>query len=256
VSVIVYADFSSPEDYAASRRVDALRAAGVPVDWRAVEAAPDLSRVAVPVSPAVKADLTVRVDRLRSMLLPGETLPATIPSLIPRTRATVSAYAEAYGADVPDDVRRVLFELYWRDGVDIGAPAALYGPLVGPMLRGRSDVDPVRDHGCAVAVTGDPVSTAAYRRIRAWRQEWQALGEPLLPVLLTDGAQLSGPDVFERLGKTLVAHGADPNPMLADPRRFPSLPVRPDPGWLSEIGGQWRNALHLPERVGQLELTR
>jgi len=37
MGLIVYSDFSCPECYLASRRVDALRAAGVEVDWRAVE---------------------------------------------------------------------------------------------------------------------------------------------------------------------------------------------------------------------------
>lgn len=247
MSLTVYADFNCPECYAASRRVDALLAAGVQVDWRAVEHEPGLSRVAAPVSPGLREQLAERLGRLTDELLPGEILPATIPAIVPRTTATVSAYAEAYGAQVPDDVRRVLFELYWRDGVDIGNPAALYGPLVGPMLRGITDVDPVRDHGCAVAVTGDPVSTAAYRRIRRWRTEWHDLGGLPLPLVLVDGAQLSGLDAVERLGKEVAAVGADPNPTLPNPYRYPSPSVRPDRGWLSEFGGQWRNALHVAD---------
>ena len=35
--LIVYGDFSCPDCYLASRRADALSAAGVTVDWRAVD---------------------------------------------------------------------------------------------------------------------------------------------------------------------------------------------------------------------------
>ena len=45
-----------------------------------------------------------------------------------------------------------------------------------------------------------PVTTAAYRRIRAWRTEWQELGSPALPVLLVEGATLHGADALRRLG--------------------------------------------------------
>jgi hypothetical protein len=40
VDLVVYADFTNPQSRLASRRVDALRAAGVAVDWRAVESQP------------------------------------------------------------------------------------------------------------------------------------------------------------------------------------------------------------------------
>lgn len=257
MSLIVYADFNNPECYLASRRVDALRAAGVPVEWRAVEAEPSLSRLATPISPDAQANVTAGFERLQELLLPNETLPWSMPRVCPRTTAAVSAYAEAIGAGVADDVRRVLFHLYWIDGIDIGLPAALYGPLVGPMLRGVSDVDPVRDHGCAVSVTGDPVSTAAYRRSRTWRTDWRDLGRPKPPLLLIDDNQLYGSDAVEQLGKIIIEYGAKPDPVLDDPRRYPELEVRPSQGWLSETGGQWHNALHLTDaRATTSQLTR
>jgi hypothetical protein len=90
---------------------------------------------------------------------------------VANTQAAVSAYAEAYGAGVADDVRRLLFALYWEDGVDIGNPNALRTPLAAPILRGSSLSDRLRRFGYAVSVARGPITTSAWRRIRAWRSE-------------------------------------------------------------------------------------
>jgi hypothetical protein len=95
---------------------------------------------------------------------------------VANTQAAISAYAEAYGAGVADDVRLLLFALYWEDGVDIGNPNALRTPLAAPILRGSSLSDPLRRFGHAVSVARGPITTSAWRRIRAWRSEWQQLG--------------------------------------------------------------------------------
>lgn len=73
MSLVVYADFTAPECYLA--RED---------------------------------QLDTRFAGLTPLLLPGEVLPWSRPRMLPKTEAAVSGYAEAYGAGVRDDVRRIL----------------------------------------------------------------------------------------------------------------------------------------------------
>lgn len=100
--LLVYADFASPECYLASRRVDALVAAGVAVDWRAVELNPRQPVTGRPAGPDDQAATSQRMAALAALLLPHEQLPWQMPRLVPRTEAAVSGYAEAYGAEVGD----------------------------------------------------------------------------------------------------------------------------------------------------------
>lgn len=245
MGVSVYGDFGSPECYLAARRADVLVAAGVSVDWRAVEARPCLPIVGARLSAEEQDGLTRRFAELDGLLFAGEELPWTMRSFAPRTEAAVSGYAEAYGSAVADDVRRLLFALYWREGLDIGSPNVLRTPLAGPMLRANADADPLRESGYAVSVDRGPITTVAYERIRSWRAQWQALGSPDLPVLLVDGATLSGVEALRRLGKEIVYVGADRNPKLGDPRRYPSVAGRPPLTWVSQVGGRWRNVYRL-----------
>jgi 2-hydroxychromene-2-carboxylate isomerase len=241
VNLVVYADFSSPDCYLASRRVDALAACGVAIDWRAVEGSP-LTQVSGHRLPAAEQEaITERFRVLDGLLLPGETLPWSMPTAVPKTEAAVSAYAEADLGGVGDDVRRLLFELYWLRGSDIGNPVVLRSPLTGPILRARSDAAPLREAGYAVSVDRGPITAAAYRRIGSWRAEWQSLGSPRLPVLLVGGATLGGLDALRRLGKEITYVGAALEPELDDPRRYPQVAVRPSAAWVSQIGGPWRN---------------
>jgi len=245
MSLIVYGDFSCPDCYLTSRRADALAAAGVPIDWRAVEHAPQLPVTGTRLSAADQQAVTERFAALDKLLLPDETLPWTVPASVPKTEAAVSAYAEAYGAGVADDVRRLLFKLYWLHGADIGSPNVLRTPLAGPTLRSRSLADPLRQSGYAVSVDRGPITTGAYRRIRSWRTEWRELGSPALPIVLTGGATLSGVDALRRLGKEIGYVDAQVDPELDDPRRCPAISVRPSASWGSQIGGRWRNAYQL-----------
>ena len=246
-TITVYADFTTPDAYLASRRADLLRAAGVPVDWRAVETRPELPITGRRWSVEEQDALAGRFAALTASLCPGETLPHLIPPSQPKTEAAVTAVAETYGTPVADDVRRLLMQLYWTEGGDIGSPAALRTPLAGPMLRAGSGAEPLRESGFAVSVDRGPITTAAWRRIRQWRAEWHELGAAAPLLVLVDGATLTGTDAVERLGKEVLAAGAD-RPPAGDPRRYPTETLRPDPHWLSWVGGRWRNAYRLTSR--------
>lgn len=240
-SLIVYADFSSPECYLASRRADALAGVGVRVDWRAVEQRPDLAARGVRWPADEQQAISERFAELDGLLLPGEGLPWAMPGVLPKTEAAVSAYAEVHGSNVDGDVRRLLFGLYWVEGTNIGSPTVLRTALAGPILRSDVEANPLRQSGYAVSVDCGPITTEAYRRIRVWRAEWQALGSRALPVVLVDGAMLNGLDAVRRLGKEISYADAEVDPELADPRRYPAVNGRPSPAWVSQIGGRWRN---------------
>jgi hypothetical protein len=242
VSLTVYADFSCADCYLATRRVDALAAAGVEIDWRAVEIERDLPVAGRRLTAAEQAARAARLHTLRGQLLTGEALPDEAPALLPRTEAAVSAYAEAYVAGVAADVRRTLFDLYWATGADIGSPNVLRAPLTGAFLRGRPADAPLQPSGIAVSVDRGPVTSAAYRLLRAWRAEWQSLGSPALPVVLVDGATLSGADAVRRLAKEIAYRSAPPLPVVPEPSRYPQMWVRPARTWVSWVGGPWRYA--------------
>lgn len=234
---VIYADFTSPLCYLASRRVDALTAAGVDVDWRAVQAEMRVAVAGRPIDPAL---IEQQMAALEHQLLPDERLPWSLPPVICRTEAAVSAYAEAYEAGVGADVRRLLFGAYWLHGLDIGNPEVLRKLVAGPILRGRSPSSPLRDYGYAVSVSGAPITNAAWRRIRQWRDTWTRLSTDALPALLVDGEPIrTGDDALRWLEKELVATGAEPNPDLPDPARYPEARVRPSMDWVSRVGGSW-----------------
>ena len=167
MNLVVYADFTSPECYLANRRVDALGAAGVVVEWRAVEGAPLLPVAGRRLAAEEQSAFAERFRALDRLLLPEETLPWSMPTIVPKTQAAVSAYAEADAGGVGDDVRRLLFELYWLSGREIGSPTVLRTPLTGPMLRARSQAAPLRESGYAVNVDRGPITTAACLEPRA-----------------------------------------------------------------------------------------
>lgn len=245
MTLIVYGDFTSPECYIASRRVSALRMVGVDVEWHAVEREPQLPVSGRAMTDEQHRDLTRRFSQLNDELLTGETLPWVAPALAVKTEAAVSAYAEAYGAGVGEDVRRLLFELYWLHGADIGNPTVLRTPLVGPVLRGHSNVDSLHRFGFAVSVDRGPITTDAFRRIGSWRKEWQDLRRSDMPCVQVQDQTFTGLDAVRRLGEEVSR--LQPNPELLelpDPSRYPPLSVHPDPTWVSQVGGTWEDAYH------------
>lgn len=237
MSLVVYGDFSCPHSYLASRRVDALDAAGVDVDWRAVEGDPTLPVTGRLFGPSNQRAMAAA----EALLAADEHLPWTPPELVPKTQAAISGYAEAYGAGVGLDARRVLFAAYWVDGADIGDPEVLRTRLVGPMLRGSTAVGTLRMSGFAVSANRGPITTEAWRRIANWQAEWMALGSPELPVIIdADDVPTVGEDALRWLEKQLT--GRDLNAVLADPARYPELAGRPGLSWVSQVGGPWARA--------------
>lgn len=242
MGVVVYGDFTDPYSYLASRRVDALRAAGRAVDWRAVE-----SQRQVPVTgtrdQARIADIARRRQQVATLLADGEELPGPRPGFVANTKAAVSAYAEAYGAGVANDVRRLLFALYWEHGLDIGNPNALRTPLAAPILRGNSLSDPLRRFGYAVSVTRGPITTSAWRRIRAWRAEWDTLGARELPIVVDgSGPALSGTAALRHLAEQMKHATTKLNTVLTNPPSQSEHTVRAPIGWASHTGGPWNRA--------------
>lgn len=244
---VIYADFTDPYGHLASRRVDALAAAGVEVDWRAVEFDPRLPVTGRRPTPSDEVALKEKLAAAAETLLPGEDMPSQPPGMVPKTEAAVSAYAEAYGAGVAADVRRLLFDAYWLDGADIGDPNVLRPLLVGPILRGRTASEPLRQSGYCVSVNRAPITTGAYRRIRAWRDEWARLGTGASLTLVLGGRLLTGAEVTRWLAAEMtrlgVAGGTDGRP---DPGRYPLPDVHPSASWASMVGGPWKYLLRTP----------
>ena len=134
-TLVLYGDFSCPMCYLASQRLDALARAGVAVQWRAVEHRPELPVNRLRYDAESSSAAEHAPEEARALLRPGEQLPAAARTMVPKTAAAVSAYAEACGAEVKDEIRRLLFTAYWEGRVDIGNPAVLHTLLGGDGTR-------------------------------------------------------------------------------------------------------------------------
>ncbi|MDI6912254.1 DsbA family protein [Nocardioides sp.] len=243
MDLVIYADFGSPACALASARADALTAADVQVDWRAVEPDPRLPVGGVRMGASERDALERELEAVAGLLLPGEELPGSVPAFRPNGRGPVAGYAEAYGAGVADDVRRLLFSAYWSRGQDIGSPEVLRRLLAGPILRGHATSVPLSDFGLAVSPSRGPITMAAFRRIRDWSAQWRALNAAPLPLLVVDGRlPVAGETALRRLEKELDRAGATVRPVLPDPGRYPVVPDPPALPWVSANGGPWRHA--------------
>ncbi|HLR95208.1 MAG TPA: DsbA family protein [Jiangellaceae bacterium] len=239
MALTVYGDFFCLSCYLASQRVDALNRAGVDVEWRAIDHAPRLSVTAQPIDPTGFFD---QLTMTRPHRLPGETLPDTPPSMRPRSVAAIAGFAEAVGAGVQHDVLRLLFAAYWQRGEDIGNPEVLRTLLAGPIRRGHSTADPLRESGYCVSMSGAPVTTGAYRRIRGWVESWHDLGAPPPPVVVeADGAISDGMSALARLGALAgeLELGEGPGGTRHEHPGRTEAGSRPSPFWVSEVGGRW-----------------
>jgi DSBA-like thioredoxin domain len=220
VKVIVFGDFNSLDCYLASQRADRLvREGKADIEWCAVEHRPRLPVTGTKPPPPGSVGAQDDLAEATQLALPGEQLPAGLPSVISNTRAAVSAYAESITDGIQDRLRLRLFESIWAQGrnmssaydvrrvvADLLWPAdPIYQHLVSPDLPAAvlHDPDPmqiVRREGGTITPDGGPLTTAAYNRARQWRQQWLGLFEPALPepaipaVIGPDGAVHAGPD--------------------------------------------------------------
>lgn len=251
-TLVVYGDFSCPMCYLASQRVDVLAGAGVAAEWRAVEHRPELPVTGLRYDRASSSAVQRGLGDAATLLRPGEQLPAAVPAMAAKTEAAVSAYAEACGAAVSNEIRRLLFTAYWEDGVDIGNPLVLQTLLASTFMRGAATSDPIRRFGYAVSVSRGPITSQAWRRIRSWRQEWQALGAPELPSLW-DGARVKSgeralkqlaAEVAQALTSSSLLGGASTYAKIGSGWRPPTT-VCPPVTWVSQVGDPWLRAFRM-----------
>ena len=202
MKVIIYGDFNCPYSYLASQRAGRLRAAGVAVDWRAVEHDRGLPVTGQP-SGSDQASWARELAEVASLALPGEEVPAGPPTLVSNTEAAVAAYAEAVSDGVADELRGSLFRAIWAQGRNLSSPhevRRLVTDLMWPredvavrlaspdfpslLLRDTDMARIVRRSGGTIALNGVPLTTAGRRRVRQWRQEWLALPSQVIPAII------------------------------------------------------------------------
>jgi 2-hydroxychromene-2-carboxylate isomerase len=221
MKVIVYGDFNCPYCYLASQRAGRLiRAGTAEIDWRAVEHDPKLARTGTPAG-AGRAVWDKELAEVAALALPGEDAPAAPPPVISNTHAAVAAYAEAVSDGVADELRRRLFRAIWVQGLHLSStyevrrlitavmwPAEdiadrLASPDIPSLLLRDPDMARImRRSGGTIAQDGGPLTTAGWRRIRRWRQEWLALPSQVIPAVI-------GPDQIVRSGTGGLDYLAD-----------------------------------------------
>lgn len=214
--VLVYGDFTCPWSYLTWRRTELLRAAGVAIDWRSVEHDPWHTLRPIDISDRFGA-LRAELARVEQHLLPGEVLPRTLAGFVPFTGAATSGYAEAYVAGVAGPVRRLLFEAFWRRGVDLNDARVVRTLLVDAVRRGSSTSELVGRWGYALDVTGGPVTHAGWEAVRDWRVAWAATAADdrsvagVIPVVMVDGEDpVHGVAAVDRVGRLVADAGLDP----------------------------------------------
>jgi 2-hydroxychromene-2-carboxylate isomerase len=190
----IYGDFNCPYSYLASLRADVFIAAGVDVDWRAVEHASELPVMGRRLDDEGQREVAEELDSVRQLLTPAEEFAAATPSMLPNTAAANAGYAEARGVGVGHEVRRQLFDAYWTRAVDIGSVEVLRTLLVTPIRRGSSPAFPLREAGFAVSANRGPITTTAYRRLTSWHADWVRLATWTTPTVVVDGVSHVGVD--------------------------------------------------------------
>jgi 2-hydroxychromene-2-carboxylate isomerase len=212
--VIVYGDFNCPYSYLASQRADRMmRGEMARIHWRAVE---HDRRLAVTGTRAEAARAAWKRDlaEVAALAVPGEQAPAAPPPIISNTGAAVAAYAEAVSDGIDDELRRGLFAAIWAQGRHLSSayevrrlvaglmwpPEDIAHQLASPDIPSLLNRDPdlarvVRRSGGTIAPDGGPLTTAGWRQIRRWRDDWLALPSQVVPAVIgPDGILRSGLD--------------------------------------------------------------
>jgi 2-hydroxychromene-2-carboxylate isomerase len=194
--LLLYGDFNCPWSYLASTRAHRLAQAGVAVDWRAVEHEPG-GAASEPAEGRRRLDqVAEEMERVCSMLLPGERLHYALAGFVPDTRAAVASYAAAHDAGRAELARVTLFDAFWSHGLNLDNPD-LVRTVVNDALR---SADPARPP------FGDAADAA--RTVERWRSEWRALEEEVIPVVVVDGQHHHfGVDAVAWLGEETARRG-------------------------------------------------
>lgn len=215
--MLIYGDFTDLLSLVASMRADTLIDEGLDIEWRAVVSEPTTTVASLPRRDALSREV--------SGLAPAG---LRAPGFMPSAKAPVAAYAEAVGAGIGDHVRYLLFTAYWREHEDIGNPDVLRRLLTVPMLRSGSSTDVVREYGYAVSISGAPVTSDAWRRMRGWEAAWRGLDNAELPVVVDGADYHCGHDAIRHLGT--LGEGAHTF-AASNPYSLPPMPLparRPD----------------------------
>jgi 2-hydroxychromene-2-carboxylate isomerase len=247
--VVIYGDFACPWSYLASQRSDALEAAGVSVDWRAVEGC--LHPWDTRASRQRLKQVRDAIPEVLAVLGPGESFPTSIARYTPCTAAAVSAFAEGCAAGRSTVIRGLLFDALWVHGADLNNANTLRRLTAPVLMDSASPSAVVREWGMVPDVTGAPVSTAAWSLRREWASAWQHIQSAGTPWLLVDGRPTFGSDAVAWLGNLvrLLPDRTALTTVVPTDRRIQELPPV---SWISQDGGRWlRKAHKLTGRIGQ-----
>ncbi len=242
MAIIIYGDFNCPYSYLASQRADQLGRSGTEADWRAVEHDCGLPLIGSR-SDGDRAAWDRELAEVASLALPGEHVPAGPPPLVSNTQAAVAAYAEAVSDGVAGGLRRRVFAAIWAGGLHLSS-AYEVRRLVTAVMWPREDItgrlaspefpsllirDPdlariVRRSGGTIAPDGQPLTTAGWRRIRQWRQEWLALPSQVIPAVIGPGrAVRSGLEALTYLADLTSVTPAVPGSRTAAGTALPGI---------------------------------
>lgn len=182
VELIVYGDFNCPFSALASARVSRLERLGaVHVDWRAVEHAPNIPPAGIELTGELVSELQRELEQIRALLSAHEPDRLTLPTRQPNTRLATAVFA---ATPTPDRLamRDRLFAAHWSEGADLTDDTTL----------------------ARLGATTTDTATAAQ-----WREEWTALTEPIVPVMvLPDGYVSRGLGALARLAHDTSVSGA------------------------------------------------
>jgi hypothetical protein len=167
MDLIVYGDFNCPYSALASSRVDTLLAAGVAVEWRAVQHDVAMPEDGRPVEGELRKELQREIDEVKGLLRDGEAFGLPLPKVRPNTAQASRIFA----AHPDDDHRRMLFARAWEQSPGFESP--------------DEDAD-----------------TAA-----RWQREWDATDKKMVPMLvLADGYISRGLGALKRLADMIEDH--------------------------------------------------
>ena len=177
VQLIIYGDFNCPFSAVASSRAAVLEQRGdAEVDWRAVEHDTSIPRSGEVMTGDVRDAFDRELGQIRDLLADGEPDQLRLPNTRVNTCLVTHAYATTPWAARPM-LRERLFAAYWHDGDDLAD-----GPVVRRLCGERRD---------------QSTSTR-------WREEWMALPEPIVPVMvLPDGYVSRGLGALARLARLM-----------------------------------------------------